>query len=114
MFRSPEPRQSPIGLRTAADGDRDDSKSRPRGTTVLSTFGFQRLVETRIDAPGVAFVDLVTVLGAEVSSRLDVALSVVVIMAGLRVDAAYRPDHLAGEQDVVDRDHLGQEIDARL
>jgi hypothetical protein len=51
---------------------------------------------------------------AELRAGLDVALGVVVVEAGLGVDAAHRADHLAGEQDVVDRDHLGQQVDARL
>jgi hypothetical protein len=31
-----------------------------------------------------------------------------------RVDATHGADHLAGEQDVLDGDHLGQQIDAGL
>src|SRR5271166_1509677 len=97
---------------------------RPQGENPAPLFGherdpsapscLQRLVEPRIDPPGIAFVDLVAILGAEIGGRLDVALGVVVIVAGLRIDPPYRADHFAGEQDVVDRDHPGQEIDARL
>ena len=47
------------------------------------------------------------------SDLVDVALRVVVVMPGLRIDAAHRADHLRGEQDVVDRDHLQQQLDAR-
>ena len=46
--------------------------------------------------------------------RVDVALGVVVVVAGLGIDAAHRADHLRGEQDVLDRDHLEQQVDARL
>src|SRR5208282_3612949 len=74
----------------------------------------QRLVETRINAPRVAFIDLMALLGAEIARRLDIALGVVVMMAGFRVDPPHRADHFAGEQDVVDRDHPGQQVDARL
>ena len=35
-------------------------------------------------------------------------------MAGLGVDAAHGADHLGSEQDVVHRDHAGQQVDARL
>jgi len=66
---------------------------------------FQRGVEPRIDAPRVAFVDLVPLPGGE-RAGLDVALGVVVVMAGLGIDPAHRADHLRGEEDVVDRNHL--------
>src|SRR5208337_2456797 len=69
-----------------------------------SAFGLQRLVETRIDAARVAFINLVALLRRQVDGRLDVAPGVVVVMAGLRVDPPHRADHFAGEQDVVDRD----------
>src|SRR5580658_2080309 len=80
----------------------------------LTASRLQRLVETRIDAPRVALVDLVALLGAEIARRLDIALGVVIMMSGLRVDPPDRADHFAGEQDIVDRDHLGQQVDARL
>ena len=41
---------------------------------------------------------------------LDVALGVVVVMPGLRIDPAHRADHLRGEQDVVQRNDLGQQF----
>src|SRR5208337_956055 len=79
-----------------------------------SSLGLQRPVEARIDAARVGFVDLVALIAGQVQRRLDVALGVVVMMAGLGIDAAHRADHFAGEQDVVDRDHFGQQVDARL
>src|SRR4029077_9294173 len=85
-----------------------------RQQTALSPLGFQCLVESRIDPARIAFVDLVALLGAEVPGCLDVALGVVIVVASLRVDPPDSADHFAGEQDVVDRDHLGQKIDARL
>ena len=75
---------------------------------------FERGVEARVDAPGVAFVDLLLLRRRQLRRRLDVALGVVVVVAGLGVDAAHGADHLAGEQDVLDRHHLGQQVDARL
>jgi hypothetical protein len=57
----------------------------------LSASGFEGLVKARIDPPGIAFEDLVAILGAEVPGRLDVALGVVVVMAGLRVDSRTAP-----------------------
>src|SRR3954451_15459307 len=48
----------------------------------------QHPVESRVDAAGIAFVDLVAVL-RRYGRRLDVALRVVVIVTGFRIDAAY-------------------------
>src|SRR5262249_50421109 len=56
---------------------------------------------------------LLAVIGAH-AERVDVARGCVVVVAGLRIDAAHRADHLRGEQDVVGRDHLEEEIDAGL
>src|SRR5262245_46848396 len=60
-------------------------------------------VEAREHAPRIAFVDLVAVVCGQRRGALDVALGVVVVEAGLRIDAAHRADHFAGEQHVVDR-----------
>src|SRR5215831_14711307 len=88
-----------------------------RYTTPISymsaSFRFQRCVEARIDAPRVAFVDLAARPGLD-RSRVDVAPGVVVMVAGGRVDAAHRADHLAREQDVVDRNDAGEQVDPRL
>ena len=81
---------------------------------LLSSSGLQRCIETRIDAARIAFVDLVAVFSAQVLRRLDVALRVVEMVPGLGIDAAHRADHLAGEQDVLDRNDLRQQIDAGL
>ena len=62
----------------------------------------------------IAFEDLGAVLSAQPLDRFEVASRVVVVMAGLRIDAAHRADHLRGEQDVVGRHHLQQELDAGL
>src|SRR5437773_6675956 len=62
------------------------------------------VLEPAVDPARVALEDLAPILGAELE-RLDVALGVVVVAAGLGVDAADRADHLRGEQDVVDGDH---------
>src|SRR5207302_8974682 len=53
------------------------------------------VLQAAVDAAGVALEDLVSVFVAE-SQRVDVALGVVVIVAGLRIDAADRADHLGG------------------
>src|ERR1700691_743763 len=102
-------------LRNSLRGCIGNERERRSGwKPALSALRLQRLVEPPIDPPRVAFVDLVAVLGTEIASRIDVALGVVIVMAGLRIDSPHRADHLAREQDVVDRNHLGQEIDARL
>src|SRR5262245_56235945 len=74
----------------------------------------QGRIEAREHAPRIAFEDLLAIIGAQHRRRLDVALGVVIVETGLRIDAADRADHFAREQHVVDRDHLGQEIDAGL
>jgi hypothetical protein len=63
-------------------------------------------------AAGIAFEDLLP--HRHQVGRFDVALGVVVVVAGFRIDAAHRADHFAGKQHVVHRDHLGQQVDARL
>ena len=52
-----------------------------------ATLRLQRLVEVRISAARVAFVDVVPLLGGEIG-RLNVALRVVVLVSRLRIDAA--------------------------
>src|ERR1035437_7937752 len=84
------------------------------GLLMLLAFRFQGRIKAREHAPSVALVDLVLVLRAEDRRGLDVALGIVVVEAGFRVDPAYRADHLAGEQDVIYRDYLGQQVDTRL
>ena len=56
-------------------------------TNFVATLRLQRLVEVRISAARVAFVDLVPLLGGEIG-RLNVALRVVVFVSRLRIDAA--------------------------
>src|SRR5215510_16319965 len=73
----------------------------------------EHLVEPWIDPPRVALVDLVARFGIDRCS-LDIALRVVVVVAGGRIDAAHRADHLAREENVVDRNHAGEQIDAGL
>src|SRR4249919_911290 len=52
------------------------------------------LVETAVDLAGIALEDLVLVLGREPAHLVDVALGVVVVVAGVRVDALDGADHL--------------------
>src|SRR6516165_9596120 len=85
----------------------------PRSVMLFSSC-LQGQIETWVDAPCIALVNLVTILAAEVLCRLDIALRIVVVEAGLGIDPAHGADHLAGEQDVVDRNDLCQQIDARL
>src|SRR4051812_18735301 len=63
--------------------------------------------------PGVAFEYFLFVRSAE-RAVLNIALRIVVMMPAFRVDAAHRADHLGGEQDVLRRDHLEQQVDSRL
>src|SRR5689334_3194485 len=74
----------------------------------------QRRVQTGEDTPGVGFVDCGLGVGGEVRGGVYIAPGVVVVETGLGIDAADRADHLAGEEDVPGRYHLGQQVDAWL
>src|SRR5258708_15784491 len=69
-------------------------------------------IEPRKHPTGIAFEYLVAV-GVAQAKRIHIALGVVEILSGLGVDAAHRAHHLRAENDVVDRDDLDQELDAR-
>src|SRR6516165_498918 len=86
----------------------------PSSVMALSSFCLQGRIKTWIDAPRIAFAYLRAVLAAEILCRLDIALRIVVVEAGFRIDPAHGADHLAGEQDIVDRNDPRQQIDARL
>src|SRR5690349_19885160 len=68
----------------------------------------------RIHPPRVRFEDLLAVGIAQLSVSVDVALRVVVVVAAFGIDAAYRADDLRRKEDVLDRYHLEQQIDAGL
>src|SRR5882672_9411501 len=84
-----------------------------RGISAIVCSSVTSAAQARVDAARVALEDLLLVGGGK-RERVDVALGVVVVVAGLRVDAPHRAHHLGGEQDVVDGDDLGQQIDAGL
>src|SRR3546814_6187490 len=48
------------------------------------------------------------------SDLIDIALGVVEIVAGMRVDPAHGTDHFAAEQYVLVLDHIGEQVDPRL
>ena len=79
----------------------------------LSTLLVSRSIESRVDVSGVPRVHLLAVFCGEIEC-VDVALGVVEVVAGRRVDAPHRADHLGAEQDVVDVDDLEEQVDARL
>src|SRR5438128_1396626 len=83
------------------------------GMACLLSRSRQLGLQAAVDPARVALEDLAPVLVAE-PERLDVALGVVEVVPGLRVDAPDRADHLGGEQNIVDRDDLEQEIDPGL
>src|SRR3954470_20374645 len=95
--------------------------SRRIGTPIGRWNAFPRLcrllgdlvLQQRIDLEGITFEDLGLVGGGE-RRIVDIALGVVETESGLRIIALHRADHLRGEQDAVDRHHLGEQIDARL
>src|SRR6266478_2678919 len=62
-----------------------------------------------VDAARIALENLRLVLGRQ-RQLIDVALGVVVVVAGLRIDAANRADHFRGKKNVIDRDDLRQQL----
>src|SRR6202040_3145411 len=86
---------------------------RLRVRTWSTSLRFQRGIEARIDAPRVGFVDLAPLFRID-KRGLDVAPGVIEVVSGLGIDAAYRADHLAREQDVVRGNHAGEQVDAGL
>src|SRR5262245_52474108 len=71
------------------------------------------LVDAGIDLARVALEHL-GLVGRRQGRALDIPLGVVEAEAGLRVVALHGAHHLRGEQDVVDRNDLEQQVDARL
>ena len=69
-------------------------------------------VEARIDAACVALVDLGLVLRAQACKRIDIATGIVEVMAGFRIDAADRADHLRSKENVVQWNDLEEQVDA--
>src|SRR5580704_19519109 len=67
------------------------------------------LGQAAVDAARIAFEYFRLVLRRQ-RQLVDVALGVVVVVTGFRIDAANRADHFRGEQDVVDRDDLRQQL----
>src|SRR5262245_2812834 len=93
--------RSPTGDRNAPQAE---------GGIFLATYdreaGTNSLYLQFVDLAGVAGEDLLPVGVAQEGHRVDVALGVVVVVAGLRIDAAHRAHDLGSEQDVVGRNGL--------
>src|SRR5499427_8252738 len=119
---NPSPHPSPYGRGSRSSllpGDikRHDSgrsetalritQKRTRPLRARRRLGAELVLEARIGAQRVALENLLLVLGREPRRVVDVALGVVEILSGLRILAAHRADHLGGEQNIVDRHHLG-------
>src|SRR5580692_1958600 len=71
----------------------------------------QGALYTRVNPAGIALENRVALLRPEGRQAVDVPARVVVVMAGLRVDAAHGAHHLRREDDVLVRDDLGQQPD---
>src|SRR5580765_3480829 len=54
----------------------------------------EQLIQARINPPRIALEDLVAILLAQALELVDVALGVVVVVAGGRIDALHGADHL--------------------
>src|SRR2546421_3411670 len=73
----------------------------------------QRCSEPRKYCQRIRLEDLGPIADAQ-PRGVDVALGVVIVEAGLGIDAPDCADYLRGEQNVLDRQDLGQQIDAGL
>src|SRR6516225_6947357 len=71
-------------------------------------------LEAAIHLAGIALENLAPLGIAQPRRLVDVALGVIEVKTGLRVDPLDRADHLGREQDVVGRHHFGEQIDAWL
>src|SRR5260370_27398716 len=72
--------------------------------------GLEQLPQPRKYLARVAFEDLVAVAVAQ-GQGIEIALRIVEIMPGLRIDSPHRPHHLRAEDDVVGGNHLEQQFD---
>src|SRR5215218_3844360 len=70
-------------------------------------------VEPRVYPAGIALEDLFAVVLVQGADLVDVALGVVIGVTCLRIDTLDGAEHLGSKQDVVDRDHLGEQLDPR-
>src|SRR5688572_3409578 len=74
----------------------------------------QLRIQARINPPRISFEDLVAACMLQSAELVDVALGIIVVMTSLRIDAFDRAQHLRCKQDVVDRNDLRQQFDARI
>src|ERR1044071_6252927 len=72
------------------------------------------LCDSWIDLPRGQLEDFLLVTGAERRDLVDVALGVVVKVAGLGINPAHGTNHLRPEHDVVDRHDFQQQLDSRI
>src|SRR5450830_1137165 len=79
-----------------------------------TALGRQDGVEAREHPARITFINQRAVGIAENRRAFDIALGVVVMVAGLRIDAAYGADHLRGEQHVFYRNDGIEQIDTGL
>src|SRR5439155_25106287 len=70
------------------------------------------ICKTRIHSSGVAFKNLALLFSAEPRHGIDVALRIIEVMSGLRINASHGSHHFRSEQDVLDRHDLQQQLDA--
>src|SRR5579859_2300844 len=82
------------------------------GPTRSGRAPFEIGVETAVDTARIAFKDLGLVRCTQGRKSVDIAAGIVEVIAGFRIDAADRSDHLRGKQDVFDGDDLCQKLDA--
>src|SRR5687767_3460289 len=88
--------------------------TRPGNSMHAKSHFFISSPPSRVHPAGVALEYFLLVRRPEGLRSLDVALRIVVIMPGFRVDAAHRADHFGSEQDVFHGNDLEQQVDPGL
>src|SRR4029434_6943998 len=78
----------------------------------VTAFGEDR-IEAGVDAPGIAFEDEIEVFLAQGLDLIDVALGIVVMMSGFRIDASHCSHHFRREPYGADSHDPGQQLYAR-
>src|SRR5579859_5921847 len=80
----------------------------------LGLFRLQVGIKTRVDFPCIRFKDLVAILAAQLRAGINIFLSVIEVFACFRIAPPDRPDHFGTEENVVNGDDLGHELDTGL
>jgi len=63
---------------------------------------------------GIILKNHLTLCLAQLAVPINIAFGIVIMMASAGINAAHRPDHFRGKEDILFRDHLQQQVNAVL